>query len=114
MHWSGIIIGAAAFLIIGVFHPIVIKCEYHFTQKVWPVFLAGGLVCCAAALAVANAIVSAILAILGFTMLWSIGELKHQARRVEKGWFPQNPCRVGGLSSKAEHKSKLAAVDRQE
>jgi hypothetical protein len=39
---------------------------------------------------------SAILAILGFTMLWSIGELKHQAKRMEKGWFPKNPYRAKG------------------
>lgn len=30
MNFSGIIIGAATFLCIGMFHPIVIKAEYHF------------------------------------------------------------------------------------
>ncbi len=101
MHWSGIIIGAAAFLIIGLFHPIVIKCEYYFTQRIWPVFLFGGLVFCLAAALVAQVVASAILAILGFTMLWSILELKHQAKRVEKGWFPQNPQRAKNKASVA-------------
>jgi len=96
VHWSGIVIGAAAFLIIGVFHPIVIKCEYYFSQKVWPLFLVGGLVCCIISVVVAPVEISAILAVLGFTMLWSIGELKHQAKRVEKGWFPENPRRSKG------------------
>lgn len=96
MHWSGIIIGVAAFLIIGVFHPIVIKCEYYFSERIWPLFLVGGLILCAAAVLLAHVVFSAILAILGFTMLWSIGELKHQAKRVEKGWFPENPCRARG------------------
>ncbi len=93
MHWPGIVIGAMAFLIIGAFHPIVIKSEYYFSSKIWPVFLAGGLLCCTASLFVAQAIFSATLAVLGFTMLWSIGELKHQEERVRKGWFPQNPNR---------------------
>lgn len=95
MDWSGLVIGAAAFLIIGIFHPVVIYCEYWFSQKVWPVFLVAGLICCGAALLVKPVVASAILAILGFTLLWSIGELKHQAKRVAKGWFPANPRRAG-------------------
>ncbi|MBR1486490.1 MAG: DUF4491 family protein [Synergistaceae bacterium] len=47
---SGIIIGAACFLIIGVFHVIVIKCEYYFTSKIWPLFLILGLACCVASI----------------------------------------------------------------
>lgn len=102
MHGAGIVIGAAAFLIIGIFHPIVIKCEYYFTHKVWPLFLVGGLMCCAAAVFVSHVVLSAILAILGFTMLFSIGELKHQAKRVEKGWFPENPRRAKNGSPAAK------------
>ncbi|MBR6132510.1 MAG: DUF4491 family protein, partial [Bacteroidales bacterium] len=30
MNFTGLIIGAATFLCIGVFHPLVIKAEYHF------------------------------------------------------------------------------------
>ena len=33
MHFNGIIVGLATFLIIGVFHPIVIKAEYHFGKR---------------------------------------------------------------------------------
>lgn len=93
MHWTGILIGAIAFLLIGIFHPVVIKCEYYFTSKIWPVFLVAGLICCAASLFAGNIILSATLAILGFTLLWSIGELKDQEERVKKGWFPANPKR---------------------
>ncbi len=105
MHWSGILIGAISFLVIGIFHPIVIKGEYYFTQKIWPLFLAGGLAFCAASLFVANGVASATLAIVGFSMLWSILELKHQAERVEKGWFPRNPKR---RSPEAREKSKAS------
>lgn len=80
-------------MIIGIFHPVVIKCEYYFTEKVWPVFLAVGLLFCGASLFVKNIIGSAALAVTGFTLLWSIGELKEQTERVKKGWFPANPKR---------------------
>ena len=46
MNWNGVIIGAVSFLMIGIFHPIVIKCEYYFTAKVWPAFLVVGLLLC--------------------------------------------------------------------
>ncbi len=94
MHWSGVFIGAISFLVIGIFHPIVIQCEYYFTDRVWPLFLVGGLFCCAISLFVDNSIGSAALAIVGFSMLWSIQELKHQTQRVKKGWFPSNPNRA--------------------
>ncbi len=39
MHIDGLLIGLLAFLIIGVLHPVVIKGEYYFGIKIWPVFL---------------------------------------------------------------------------
>ena len=45
MNYSGIIIVFFAFLITGIFHPVVIKCEYYFSEKIWPVFLIASLVC---------------------------------------------------------------------
>lgn len=93
-NWFGIVIGLASFVVIGVFHPVVIKCEYHFSDRIWPVFLAGGLAFCAASLFTEHSLLSAVLGVVGFTLLWSIHELKQQAKRVEKGWFPRNPKRV--------------------
>ncbi|HWR24568.1 MAG TPA: DUF4491 family protein [Feifaniaceae bacterium] len=111
MYWSGIAIGAMTFLIIGAFHPIVVKCEYRFSCKIWPVFLVCGLACCIASLFVARAVLSAILAVLGFTLLWSIGELKHQEERVQKGWFPENPKRAAraGAKTGSDHPESEAA-----
>lgn len=94
MDWSGVLIGVITFIIIGVFHPIVVKCEYHFTDKVWPVFLAAGLACCIGSLFITQIVLSSGLAVLGFTFLWCIKELKEQKKRVEKGWFPQNPRKI--------------------
>lgn len=93
MHWTGMIIGIISFLVIGLFHPIVIKCECYFTEKLWSAFLIGGLLCCIGSVFVSHTIGSAALAVLGFTMLWSIGDLKEQTERVKKGWFPANPNR---------------------
>ena len=61
---------------------------------VWPVFLAGGLAFCTASLFVERPLLSSVLGVVGFSLLWSIRELKQQTRRVEKGWFPRNPKRV--------------------
>ena len=44
MNFTGIIIGVATFFIIGLFHPIVIKCEYYFGVKLWWLFAIMGVV----------------------------------------------------------------------
>ena len=92
MNVTGLVIGAAAFLCIGVFHPIVIKAEYYFSYKIWPLFAAAGLALMAVTLFM-DGLPAYILAILGITCLWCIIELFHQKKRVEKGWFPRNPDR---------------------
>lgn len=43
-HLAGLAIGICTFLIIGLFHPIVIKVEYYTGTKYWWVFLLLGLV----------------------------------------------------------------------
>jgi hypothetical protein len=93
LNYQGIIIGAATFLIIGIFHVIVIKAEYHFSKKCWPGFLVLGLISCAGSLIVHNLVLSSLLAVLGFTFFWGIKELFEQEKRVEKGWHPRNPKR---------------------
>ncbi|MCL2806541.1 MAG: DUF4491 family protein [Coriobacteriia bacterium] len=91
MNIVGIIIGACTFLIIGLCHPLVIKGEYYFGTRIWPLFLIAGLVCIISALFIQQILISALLAVAGFSLLWSIHELFEQKKRVEKGWFPANP-----------------------
>ncbi len=91
MNFSGLIIGLVAFLIIGISHPIVIKTEYYFGKKVWPVFLGVGIVFIVISIFVHQLMASTILGIAGFTSLWAIHELIEQEERVAKGWFPANP-----------------------
>jgi len=93
LNFHGIIIGIAAFLIIGIFHPIVIKTEYYYSKRVWPIFLVVGIVLILFSLFIENSIISAIVGITGFSSLWSIHELFEQEKRVQRGWFPRNPNR---------------------
>ena len=92
MNFESLLIGASSFLIIGAFHPIVIKAEYYFSSRCWWAFLLAGLGFLAGALFKRGA-GSVVLALVGFACLWSIIELRHQKKRVEKGWFPRNPKR---------------------
>ncbi|MDR0912917.1 MAG: DUF4491 family protein [Methanobrevibacter sp.] len=91
MYFEGIIIGIGTFIIIGIFHPIVIKGEYHIGKKIWPVFLVAGIMAIIISLFLNNVALSALIGVLGFTLLWSIHEIIEQEKRVEKGWFPKNP-----------------------
>ena len=93
MNFSGLIVAIATFLIIGVFHPIVIKSEYHFGTRCWWVFALLGIFFIVASLLIANSILSTILGVVGCSCLWSILELFEQKKRVDKGWFPKNPSR---------------------
>jgi len=91
MNFQGLIIGIAAFAIIGIFHPIVIKTEYYVGKKAWPIFLITGLLLIVLSVTIESITVSAIVGITGFTLLWSIHEIIEQEERVKKGWFPSNP-----------------------
>lgn len=91
MQWIGLITGLSTFLLIGLFHVLVIKGEYYAGTWLWPLFLAAGAASLLVSLFVENMIVSAVLGVLAFSALWSIPELFQQKKRVEKGWFPANP-----------------------
>ncbi len=91
MNFTGVIVGLATFLIIGLFHPIVIKAEYYLGTKCWWVFLVAGIIFCVLSIAVDNLIASTILGVTAFSSFWSILELKEQRERVRKGWFPKGP-----------------------
>lgn len=93
MQFNGLIIGISVFLLIGIFHPVVIKAEYYFTKKIWPIFLILGIIFSVISLFCQNIIINILLGSLGFTCFWSIKELFEQEERVNKGWFPKNPRR---------------------
>lgn len=93
MNWSGITVGLATFLIIGVFHPIVIKAEYHFGKRCWWTFALAGVAFAVLSLFISNMVLATITGVTAFSCFWSIHELFEQENRVKKGWFPANPKR---------------------
>ena len=83
-HLQGLVIGVCTFLIIGLFHPVVIKAEYYWGTRCWWIFLLLGLGGIAASLWLENVMLSSL----------TIKELFDQEKRVQKGWFPKNPRRT--------------------
>lgn len=92
-HLIGLSIGVCTFLIIGMFHPLVIKAHYYLGTGCWWVFLLFGIGGVVASLLVENIFFSTLLGVFSFSSFWSIKELFEQQERVRKGWFPKNPKR---------------------
>ena len=87
----GVALGLVAFLIIGWFHPIVVKVDYYWGTNSWWCFLLLGIVCLWLAVLIVSYFFSAIFGEIAFSSFLSILELFQQKKRVEKGWFPANP-----------------------
>lgn len=101
MYFTGLVIGIATFLIIGIFHPLVIKGEYYFGVRIWWVFALSGEAAVTASLLTENILISTLLAVWGASSFWSIGELFEQRKRVAKGWFPKRETKIGGREENA-------------
>lgn len=93
VNFIGPAIGLLTFLIIGLFHPLVIKGEYYFGVKCWWAFMVMGIVTLIAAFMVESVFWSTLLGVWSFSSFWSIKEIFEQRERVRKGWFPENPKR---------------------
>ena len=92
-HLQGLVLGLCSFLIIGICHPIVIKGEYHWGQRMKWFFLVAGILLLAGSLLVDNVLVASLLGVGAFSCFWGIGEMFAQEKRVLRGWFPENPKR---------------------
>lgn len=93
LNFDGLITGLATFLIIGLFHPLVIKGEYHFGQRCRWWFFVAGIVFLVATPLTSNSLLSSLLGVTAFSCFWSIKEVKEQEERVRKGWFPKKPTK---------------------
>ncbi len=93
MTYSGIIVGAAVFLSIGICHPAVIKMEYYFGKQSWWVWLLAGILFSVISLFTHHQILSTIIGGFAFSCFWGIHEMFLQEKRVLRGWFPENPKR---------------------
>lgn len=92
-HLGGIAIGICTFLIIGLFHPIVIKAEYHWGMRSRWWFVLLGVAGLVGSIMVADILLQTLLGVFSFSSFWSVKEIAEQRERVLKGWFPMNPKR---------------------
>ena len=93
-HLSGLLLGLFTFLIIGVFHPLVIKGEYYLGHKLCAkLFLLLAILSGIGSVLCDGILSQSVLAVVAFSSLWSIGEVRQQQKRVLRGWFPMNPRR---------------------
>ena len=88
MQLTGLIIGAATFILIGLLHVAVIKVEYHLGAEYWPALAIAGMVLLGASVLFVSPLISGVLGAADFAVAWSAPELIKQRERVEKGWFP--------------------------
>lgn len=91
MNYYGLVVGLSTFLIIGFFHPLVIKAEYHWGVRSWVLFALSGVIFIVLSLLADDVTVSTVLGVVAFSSFWSILELFQQRERVRKGWFPKGP-----------------------
>ncbi|MFI3247915.1 MAG: DUF4491 family protein [Rikenellaceae bacterium] len=90
-NFMGIAIGISTFLVIGLFHPAVVKGYYYFGVRCWWCFLLIGIIGILLSLLISNIFFSTLMGVVAFSSLWTIKELFEQRDRVRKGWFPANP-----------------------
>ena len=91
MNLIGLLVGLSTFLVIGIFHPLVIKAEYYIGVKSWIIFAVAGVVFAIASFLTEGFILSTILGVVAFSSFWCILEVFEQRERVRKGWFPKGP-----------------------
>lgn len=106
MNFTGIILGACVFLIIGVCHPIVIKLEYHLGKSSWWILAVVGLAFCILSVMLKDSLWSTIAGAAAFSCFWGIYETFEQEKRVLKGWFPMNPKRADYYKTLKEKEGK--------
>lgn len=91
MNWGALALGLFSFAMIGFGFFWVIRLEYHLGYLWWPYPLLLGALLVAGSLLVPNRAASAVVGIVGASLIWGATELKDQARRAELGWFAINP-----------------------
>ena len=93
INFDGLLIGIVTFLIIGLFHPVVVKAEYYWGTRCWWIFLLLGIAGLIGSVLVSQILLSTLLGVFSFSSFWTIKEVFEQRERVLKGWFPMNPKR---------------------
>jgi len=94
MNLTGLGSGLFMLLTIGFGFFWVIRVEYHLGARVWKWALVAGLLICLASLFIPSFTGSALLGIVGGSVVWGATELPGQEERVRRGLFPANPRRA--------------------
>ena len=84
-HLTGIVIGISTFIIIGLFHPIVIKAEYYWGTRCWWIFLILGIVGIVGSLFITDILITTLLGVFSFSSFWTNKEEFDQLKQVLKG-----------------------------
>ena len=82
-HIEGLVVGLATFLIIGIFHPVVVKCEYYFGVRCWWWFLVLGIAMCVVSMLVDSTVLSTLAGVTAFSSFWTIKEIFESPARRE-------------------------------
>ncbi|MDR2520400.1 MAG: DUF4491 family protein [Bacteroidales bacterium OttesenSCG-928-I14] len=80
---KGLSLGLFTFIIIWIFHPLVIKIEYYFKNKSWYVFLITTIVNAFISTRIQDVFISSMFGVLAFVSFWSIFETFKQTKRVK-------------------------------
>ncbi len=96
MNLTGLWIGLLTLIVIGLGFLWVIKFEYFIGAKPWKWVLVAGLIVCGLSLLLDSFWASAIVGILGGSIVWGATELPGQEERARRGLFPVHPKRKGG------------------
>ncbi|MFU8771879.1 MAG: DUF4491 family protein [Anaerolineales bacterium] len=91
MNYFGLLLGIITLFIIGLGFLWVIRGEYYLGYLWWPYFMGLGIVLVISSLFVPSLWISAILGVVGGSIVWGSTELNEQAVRAELGWYPFNP-----------------------
>ena len=104
----GLLVGLLTFLIIGLFHPLVIKGEYYFGVKCWWAFLLAGIIC----------VVFSVMAKIRYSprsWVWSPSPASGASRRFStsgKGWR-RDGSRKERKKTRAFNQTPFFVTDRQ-
>ena len=83
-HLGGIVIGICTFLIIGLFHPIVVKAEYYWGTRCWWIFLILGIAGIIGSILINDILISSLIGVFSFSSFWTIKEIFEQPNAVRE------------------------------
>lgn len=90
MNFGGLYLGLYMLAVIAIGFVWVIKLEYYLGASIWKVVLAAGILTSLASLLMPTFTASALLGILGGSIVWGATELPDQEKRVQRGLFPMS------------------------